>query len=121
MQMKHFLVAVLTAISLYASGSAEMGKTIYKTFMRDELGYIGDRFTEKYNAKKWQELFAGDAKAFKDRFGTTPKLRKFFNRDDIDKFLPHLEAFAVYYAKDSGYIPNCDELSEWELRQRDEK
>ncbi len=117
--MKQLLAAIVLSASLYAGGSAEMGKTIYKTFMRDELGYIGDRFTEQYNAKKWKELFAGDAEKVKELFGTTPKLRKFFNRDDIDKFLPHLEAFAVYYAKDSGYVPNCDELSEWELERRD--
>jgi hypothetical protein len=109
--MKHFIFILLFLSSVYANGNSEIGKTLYQTFFKDELGYIGDDFTAKYTAKEWEALFEDDARGLKEKFGVTQNLREFFRRDDIDTFLPHLKAFAITYAKDSGYVPNCIEFT----------
>lgn len=110
--MKIFLIVLFSFSTLFATmGSSEMGRTIYQSFFRDELGYIGDDFTAKYTIDEWEEIFKDEGKEFKLIFGVTPNLKAFFQREDFDTFLPHIKAFAIEYAKDSGYVPNCIEFT----------
>ena len=97
----------------WAEGNSEMGRTVYKHIFKPELGYIGDDFVSKYKAKEWQELFANDGEQFKKVFGgISQKLDDFYKTDEFKAMLPHLKAFAVEFAADSGYSPHCHDIDE---------
>ncbi len=105
------LVAFLFISVLGANGNSEIGKTIYKQIFKEELGYYGDDFVYKHTAKEWEELFANNAKGFKKEFGgISERLDDLYKIEKFKELIPHLEAFAVEYAKDSGYSPHCHDI-----------
>lgn len=108
MVRKIIFTLLVTCSFLFASGSSDRGLTYYKYLFKSELGYNGSVFTAKYTAKEWKALFANDAKGFKKEFGgISPKLDALYKTEKFKKLLPHIEAFAIHYAKDSGYSPHC--------------
>ena len=84
-----------------ADGDVYKGQTYYRYYLYDILGYDGAVFAKKYTAKEWREIF-------KNRERLTKELScgecEFLN-DEVKK---DLEAFAIYYAKDSDAIPTCE-------------
>jgi len=108
---KILLTITLLLGSLYADydgGSHDKGLTYYKYIFKKELGYDGSVFTAKYTEKEWAKLFENKAQGFKKVFmGKSPKLDTFLQSSKFEKIAPDLKAFAIYYAKDSGYSPHC--------------
>jgi hypothetical protein len=103
-------LAILSNIALaqYEGGSHDKGLTYYKYLFKDELGYLGSKFTGKYTTKEWKKLFANDAKGFKEVFmGKSKKLDSLLESEKFERIAPHIKAFAIYYSKDSGYSPHC--------------
>ena len=115
---KLLLVLILISSSIHAQyndGSADKGLTYYKFIFKDELKYNGSVFTGKHTEKEWAKLFENNAKEFKKEFaGITTKLDKFINSKKFEKIAPHIKAFAIHYASDSGYSPHCgnDDIDE---------
>lgn len=108
---KLFLCFVLLGCFTYASateGSKDKGLTYFKFLFKKELGYDGSVFTAKHTEAEWKELFKDDAKGFKKEFsGLTQNIDNLLKSDKFKIIAPHIEAFAIYYAKDSGYSPHC--------------
>lgn len=107
---KTFLVSILLSSVLFSSEvpSPDKGLTYYKFIFKDELGYSGNQFVDKFFADEWRALFANNGEGFKKEFrGRSEKLDQFLDSSGFDKVAPHLEAFAIYYAKGSGYSPHC--------------
>ncbi len=103
------------AYAQYDGGSEDKGLTYYKFLFKKELNYNGSVFTAKFKAQSWEKLFDNDAKEFKKEFsGITKKLDKLLNSKKFEKIAPHIKAFAIHYASDSGYSPHCgnDDIDE---------
>ncbi len=95
-------------IADYENGSYDKGLTYYKYLFKNELKYNGSVFTAKYSEKEWNSLFENKAEGFKKVFkGKSEKLDRLIESDKFEKIAPHLKAFAIHYAKDSGYSPHC--------------
>lgn len=103
-----FLLAFTFSFAEYDNGSPDKGLTYYKFLFKNELKYNGSVFTAKHTAKEWEELFNNKAEGFKKEFGgISKKLDDLFSSKKFDKLAPHIKAFAIHYASDSGYSPHC--------------
>lgn len=92
----------------YANGSFDKGLTYYKYLLKNELNYDGSVFTAKHTAKEWEKLFENNADGFKKEFsGISTKLDSLLKSEKFEKLAPHIKAFVIHYAKDSGYSPHC--------------
>ena len=108
---KILLISIIVCSSLYGQydgGSYNKGLTYYKFLFKKELKYNGSVFTAKFTAKEWEELFENNASGFKKEFiGISTNLDKLLNNEKFERIAPHIKAFAINYAKDSGYSPHC--------------
>lgn len=92
----------------YENGNYDKGLTYYKFLFRNELRYSGVVFTHKYTASQWEKLFENNAKKFKQEFsGISSTLDSLLQSEKFERIAPDLKAFTIYYAKDSGYSPQC--------------
>ncbi len=99
--MKKTVLIVVAALALWAqSTSVYMGQTYYAYFLSQQLGE-GSEFTKRHNARKWEELFARNAKGFYEKYDIEKEL---FDTEQ----LRHLEAFMKYYAKDKKKRATCN-------------
>jgi hypothetical protein len=112
------LLCCIVLFSFGGEGNSEMGRTIYKYIFKPALGYVGDDFVSQHSAKEWETLFADDAKGFKKEFGgKSAELDALFESKRFTGMIPHLEAFAVEFANDSGYSPHCTNLEEGDVEK----
>lgn len=102
--MKKIILWLLYSSFLYSAEAISdpyKGQVYYKYFVGSQLEIDGIAFTKKFTQKEWKELYAnGGGKFFKE----FPTLSKESIADDV---LIHLEAFSLFYAKDSDATPNC--------------
>jgi len=104
MLIKNLLLSLILSSSINANdintGNPYMGQTYYKYIFAPKLGYNGAVFSKKFTKAQWQELFSNQGEKFFQEFNLT--------QEGVDNdILIHLEAFALYYAKDSDIKPTC--------------
>jgi hypothetical protein len=108
MKYKKILFASMLILGVYTtlytqevnSGNPYMGQIYYKYTFAPKLGYNGAVFAKKFTKAQWQELFYNGGEKFFKEF-------KLSNKGIDSDVLYHLEAFALYYAKDSDIKPTC--------------
>jgi hypothetical protein len=104
------LIVSISLVFLYADdfkGSFDRGQTYYKYLIKPHLGYSGETFVAKYTQMEWKVLFENRGELFKKEFGINKELKELFDSEKFERMVPHLKAFAIHYAKDSGYSPHC--------------
>lgn len=102
--MKFTLVVLILTNFIFANileiGDINKGQTYYKYLISSHLNYNGTIFTKKFTKKEWVVLFSNNGKKFFQKFN--------IKSNSLDKdILLHLEAFAIYYAKDSDAQASC--------------
>jgi hypothetical protein len=102
--MKKFcFICLILAQMTYANsflGDPYKGQVYYKYYIAIQTGVNGAIFTKQFTKQEWQKKFENGGKLFFEDL----KLSK----QGIDsEILTHLEAFCVYYAKDSDVVPSC--------------
>ncbi len=108
---KYLFLFLLCVFSLNANdieGNIDKGFTYYKYVVKPIIKIKGSDFTHKFLADEWRELFKNDAQGFKKEFSPiNSEFSHFLESKKFKKIAPHLEAFFVHYAKDSGHSPHC--------------
>lgn len=109
---KMLLAAVLTlgfmASAAYANGNADTGQRLYLKNMNDATGLNGADFAKLHTIAEWTDLFAGKGEGFIAEISAKyPKTKDYLNGDLFQRHMPHIKAFMIYYAKDSGNFPSC--------------
>lgn len=110
--IKKMLLFFLLPICLFAfsEGNIDKGHTYYKFVLSPLVGIKGDIFTKEHTQKEWKVLFLNNAQGFKNKYSSiSTEFKEFLSSDKFQKIAPHLEAFAIYYAKDSEAKPLCEE------------
>ena len=104
--MKTILTSLVLSSFIFANslssllGDVDKGQIYYKYLISPHLNYSGAEFTKKFTAKEWRVLFSNNGEKFFKEFN--------IKQNSIDKeVLLHLEAFAIYYAKDSDAKASC--------------
>lgn len=109
---KVLLAAVLAlgffATTSYADGNADTGQRIYLKMMNGATGLNGADFAKLHTIAEWTALFEGKGEKFvAEVTAKYPSTKDYLNGDLFQKHLPHLKAFMIHYAKDSGNFPSC--------------
>jgi hypothetical protein len=104
------LAVALCAVSFsFAEGNADTGKRIYLKTMSAQTGLNGADFAASRTIAEWKRLFEGDAEGFVKEIGEKyPSTKAYLNGEAFAKHAPHLGAFMINYAKDSGNFPSCN-------------
>lgn len=110
--IKKLLALLIVPMFLFAfsEGDVDKGHTYYKFIINPLTGIRGDIFTKEHTKKEWEVLFSNKAKGFKEKYSSQNlEFKEFLSTPKFEKIAPHLEAFAIYYAKDSEVKPQCGE------------
>jgi hypothetical protein len=109
--IKKIVLLFLLPIFVYAINEADVdkGQTYYKFILYEKLNIKGEEFTKLYTQKQWRELFSNNSKKFKEKFSKNRQMKEFMKTAKFEKIVPYLEAFTIYYAKDSNVVAQCEE------------
>lgn len=109
--MKYILITLLFPIFLFASkplGDVDKGQTYFQYIINPIIDIKGDKFTKKHTKKEWEKLFSNNAKEFKEKYGSlNEEFNSFLKTSKFEKIASDLEAFFIYYGKDSDIKPQC--------------
>lgn len=110
--LKTLLAALLTlglfATAAQADGNADTGQRIYLKMMGDKIGMNGADFAKLETMAGWKAMFEGNGEKFVQTYGAKyPDLKGYLEGDLFPKHMPHIKAFMIHYAKDSGNFPSC--------------
>lgn len=109
MIQKMFLLFLIPICAFaFNQGDVDKGHTYYKFVINPFTGIRGDVFTKEHTKKEWEALFFNNAQGFKNKYSSiNNEFKEFLSSAKFEKIAPHLEAFAIYYAKDSEVKPQC--------------
>jgi len=112
--MKKALMVFLILSVLLASmcppvyADISKGQKVYKKFLKKQTGVNGGIFAMQHTSDEWKDLFENNLEGLKKEcIGKYPETKSFFESENFGKFAKHLEDFLIYYASDSGNIPDC--------------
>lgn len=109
---KRFLAALLLTAGLaWAEGDVARGQIFYAHLLGKELGYNGAVFAKQQTAAQWERLFEKEGAEFVRIYGPQMKGegRALIESEHFKtRILPHLAAFAIFYAKDRPETPVCE-------------
>ena len=99
----------LFAISAVASdGNVDTGQRLYLRLMADHVGMNSADFATLHSQAEWTALLENNGEKFAEKFaGEYPGLQGYLNGDLFPRHVPHLRAFLVHFANDSGNFPSC--------------
>jgi hypothetical protein len=117
MRIAIWMAALLLGLSLQAQtpGDVARGQIFYAHLLYEPLGFDGAVFTKLHTQSEWRALFEDEAAGFIALFGprVDKKTREMLKSDHFhDRILPHLRAFALFYAKDRPATPQCESREE---------
>ena len=78
------------------------GQVYYKFFIAPKLGIDGAKFAKLHTKEEWSKIYQDNGENFYKKFDI-----QIYSFDNT--VLQHIEAFSIYYAKDSDAVPNCAE------------
>jgi hypothetical protein len=101
------LLAIATTV-FASDGNADTGQRIYLKMMGEQTGLNGADFARLHTIAEWAELFDGNGEKFvKEMSKKFPTTKDYLSGELFGKHLPHIKAFMIQYAKDSGNFPSC--------------
>ena len=110
---KYLLILSLMVGFVFASGDADKGRTYYHHIFWSVFGFDGTVFTGAHTQKEWKKMFDNNAQGVIEKYGKiSPEAKELLEGEKFQNIAPHIEAFAIKYASDSGQIPHCGELYE---------
>lgn len=105
--MRLWVLGLLVAATLQAA-DVDVGQRIYLQMMSQVVQESADLFAARHTRAEWQKLLTDDGSAFVGQMCEQfPQLEAYLRSERFEIHLPHLRAYLLEWASDSGNFKGC--------------